>query len=584
MVGPVFFLELLLGSRRGRLNTFRWVIAGWLVLQFALFFSILCQAEAEAAPAEEMSQFINYYFQIFVAQHFILLLLATPVFVAGAITDEKASGTLQYLLTADLTSWEIVIGKFLGRMAQVALFGLVGWPLICFASGYGHLGMTAFLCTTLVLVLIFFALGAASIWASLRSKQTREAVLFIYLWIGTGALCIWGILAGIEATVWNFKPNSPVHLTLLRVSGVLSCLNPVHVLEPVWSRNDLHEFAGRLKITALFYGSVGALCLGWSVWRFRRTYLRQLETAGRPRKSRWTRATRAVDDEPIRWRERTAGRSLARWLWMGLIALLSAGSSAAIVYQDEPMLFLAQGFAVLVLASMVVGIRASGAVTGERERQTWDSLLLTPLETWEIIYDKVMGALDTLYPYLLAFGLPAVGLSFKAGPSAVTYTLSMLWLTWASMYYMGATGIWCSVRSGSSWRSLVTTLATGYGYGFVVLTLFALAYLWAGLVIGPVIAFFLLMIGIKDLTLGVVITTCIVSCVGLSWFLWRASDTKIAYARAWVETNERYGRTFVRSLSSALRKHYQRLEEQEREKKELVEQPEPVPPAAAASQ
>jgi hypothetical protein len=63
------------------------------------------------------------------------------------------------------------------------------------------------------------------------------------------------------------------------------------------------------------------------------------------------------------------------------------------------------------------------------------------------------------------------------------------------------------------------------------------------------------------------------SCVGISWFLWRASDAKIANARSWVETNERYGRTFVRSLTSALRKHYQRREEQQREKKELVEQP-----------
>src|SRR5262249_42940176 len=148
----------------------------------------------------------------------------------------------------------------------------------------------------------------------------------------------------------------------------------------------------------------------------------------------------------------------------GLLAALSGVSSALIVYNQEPTLFIFQGIAFLFLASLVAGVRTSGAITGERERQTWDSLLLTPLDTWDLIMDKADGALDILLPYFFAFAIPATLLALWMGIAAVIFTLSLLLLTWAAIYYMAATGIWCSARSKSSWRSLVATLTSGYGY------------------------------------------------------------------------------------------------------------------------
>jgi hypothetical protein len=95
MLGPVFSLELRLAVRRGRLNALRYVYGGWWVLQFALLFLMLFRSEIElASPRAGLGPFLNLSFQIFVAQHFIFLVLATPAFVAGAITDEKSQGTL----------------------------------------------------------------------------------------------------------------------------------------------------------------------------------------------------------------------------------------------------------------------------------------------------------------------------------------------------------------------------------------------------------------------------------------------------------------------------------------------------------
>src|SRR6266849_10494589 len=141
MLGPVFSLELRLAVRRGRWNAFRRLYGGWWLLQFAVMYVLIWQCETDGASGTVLGPLLNLCFQIVVAQQFVFLVLATPAAVAGAITDEKSQGTLQHLLTADLSSWEIVMGKFLGRMAQVGLMALVGWPVICFLAGYGHISL-----------------------------------------------------------------------------------------------------------------------------------------------------------------------------------------------------------------------------------------------------------------------------------------------------------------------------------------------------------------------------------------------------------------------------------------------------------
>ena len=118
MIGPVLGLELQQASRRGRLVTLWHLYATWLALQlFFMFASYSAEIEVRSRirtggtakrTALLTGEFITSYLEVFVAQHFALLLLATPTFVAGTITDEKTRGTLQFLLCAHVSSWEIV--------------------------------------------------------------------------------------------------------------------------------------------------------------------------------------------------------------------------------------------------------------------------------------------------------------------------------------------------------------------------------------------------------------------------------------------------------------------------------------------
>jgi ABC-type transport system involved in multi-copper enzyme maturation permease subunit len=130
--------------------------------------------------------------------------------------------------------------------------------------------------------------------------------------------------------------------------------------------------------------------------------------------------------------------------------------------------FFMQGLVVMLLAALVIAVRCSGAVSGEREKNTWEALLLTPLETKQLIRSKLWGIIGASWPYLLAYAAPALALSTISGVAGVLFTVLWLGVTWLAMFFVGGAGLWCSVKSKTSWRSLLSTLGISYVGGFIL--------------------------------------------------------------------------------------------------------------------
>src|SRR5262249_8297876 len=150
-------------------------------------------------------------------------------------------------------------------------------------------------------------------------------------------------------------------------------------------------------------------------------------------------------------------------------------STRWIIDEKEPVYYLVRGGLIGLFLSFIVGVRASGTISGERERSTWESLLLTPMDTWEIIEDKINGVLRSVDPFFAAFIVPAMVLSFDdkvSRVSSIGFTVSMILITWAAMVYMASAGVSSSALALSSWRSLVGTLVRGYAYCFGILVIF----------------------------------------------------------------------------------------------------------------
>jgi ABC-type transport system involved in multi-copper enzyme maturation permease subunit len=490
----------------------------------------------------------------------LILLLITPAFVAGAITDEKRRGTLQYLLLTDLEARHIILGKLMGRFAQVILVLLGGLPLFALLAGFGGVEPISLLFLLVGLILPVFGLCSVTLLASVWCRQTRDAVLGLYVVV---------VLAG---------------LVVLLVGGPLRYLDPIFVLQPAWGpagSHDLAEAGRRLAFGSIAWGIVGMVGIGLAIARLRPVHVRELESV-RQTATHWFAAEREpIDEEPVHWRERhveglapnASFRRVPQWLAITLIASATTLSSLAILYfslapgvtvsdvvrsllnlnvrkvaeslHEASTLFLLQSIVVMLLASLVVGIRCSGAVTAERERQTWEALLLTPLSAKSIIRGKMWGIMGASYWYLLAYAAPAVALSALGGPLALAYTVLWLGAAILAMYFIGAAGLWCSVRATDSWRSLLHTMAVGYVGGLSIYAVTSpIIFILAGIL--------LLMIAFIDLFLqtGVAMMCLrngayffrvfsITSSIALALIFWLLAKMFLARAQRWVADRDR---------------------------------------------
>ena len=239
---------------------------------------------------------------------------------------------------------------------------------------------------------------------------------------------------------------------------------------------------------------------------------------------------------------------------------------AWVAVHNQPYGLIAQGAIAGLTLSFLVAIRAAGSVSGERERKTWDSLLLTPLDTWDLVVDKRTGAVERFLPHLVAYALPAFIVAICLGFNAAAWTVAVIIIAFAQMYYMASTGVWCSVKASNSWRSLFATIASGYGYGIGLVAAFGFVYLFLSCTVLPFVYLFLRLIGIKDPSAdAVILTVTTVATVLTAFLLVRSGDTKVHYAKEWIDAQERYGRTITRSLTRALRSYAERKEQRRKQ-------------------
>src|SRR5580704_7896828 len=166
MLGPVFNAEMLRAGRRGRAHVLRWIYAGWLCLQLLYVFDATHTppnyGSPRPNPTKAAVEFGRQYRDLILSQQFLLIVLITPAFVAGAITDEKTRGTLQGLLTAYVTPADVVLGKLAARTAQVGILALAPLPLLALVSQYAGVTPEFLLALFAVTVLILFGLGGVS--------------------------------------------------------------------------------------------------------------------------------------------------------------------------------------------------------------------------------------------------------------------------------------------------------------------------------------------------------------------------------------------------------------------------------------
>lgn len=129
---------------------------------------------------------------------------------------------------------------------------------------------------------------------------------------------------------------------------------------------------------------------------------------------------------------------------------LSTDSAAARQLVD--FFFLGQ----YVLASLMAPTFAAGAISGEKERKTYEMLLASPLRPWAIVIGKMVASLTHLAVLIIA-SLPIIMLALPLGGVSLYEVLAAyLWLL-ISIILFGSIGLACSCGFRRTASSLVVS-------------------------------------------------------------------------------------------------------------------------------
>lgn len=157
---------------------------------------------------------------------------------------------------------------------------------------------------------------------------------------------------------------------------------------------------------------------------------------------------------------------------LALVALLNMYSTLAQVrvtaqVQYSNFLDLYLFVAVLEFAMLVFIMPAvtAGSISGERERQTLELMLTTPMTPAQIVMGKLASALSTMF-LLIVSSAPIISIVFVYGGVTGRDIILLVLCYTAAAFFSGSLGLYCSALFRK------TTMATVASYGLTALSLF----------------------------------------------------------------------------------------------------------------
>jgi ABC-type transport system involved in multi-copper enzyme maturation permease subunit len=332
-----------------------------------------------------------------------------------------------------------------------------------------------------------------------RRKLYAAVTLCLFLMLAFVGLACFGLtthlLNLLDAPLWPGEEPPTLGSTIL----LLNAGNPITaVTDVVYAVNGMNRAGGRTNLAtelpgilssyAWFHLSLAAICIVWSILRVRPIALKQSSAGTTASLFFWEHFRPSVGPFPMVWKEFFIdGRTRVNWLvWLAasILVLLSLGSglwvAGAVIYEHvervrapvpiglifddlrTPMniWFRAAGICVGCVTLLMIAVRASTSITSERERDTFDALVATPMSAHGILFGKLLGCLTSVRPgwvwagSMILLALATTGLHPLAVP-----LLIVSWFVYALFVTM--LGLAFSMFCKSSiWSALFTVLST----------------------------------------------------------------------------------------------------------------------------
>jgi ABC-type transport system involved in multi-copper enzyme maturation permease subunit len=492
LLGPIFFYDLIRTTRRGRYAVLRAVYATALLLFILALYRV--QPTLDRSPWSPttggLTRFAETFCYTFLAVQFLAVAVLTPAYVAGAIAEEKDRKTLEFLLATDVRDREIVLGKMASRVANLVLLVLTGLPILSLTQLWGGVDFGLLLAAFANTGLTLLTLAAVSMLASVYSRKARDAVVLAYLvaaaYVGLSVLAyLLNFFPSIIAwpVTWGTNPY-----TVGDVVSVFGAGNPglfcLGLREDIRTGVTLQQsLVTRTSAYAAFHLIVTVVCTCWAVLRLRPLALLDGLVKAKPRTGRrWRFRWRPRPGRnPLLWKEVWAEPGLSfNWFGKAILLLIILASlvpalwllgdfflrGANFVESNIPELANSVNVWVRIVGTLVacltllgVAVRAASSISGEHDRQTYDSLLTAPIDSDSLLFAKFLGSVLSVRRAWLWMCLVWLLGSVTGGLYAPTVPwLFLAWGVYAG--FVAVVGLWFSMTCRTTLRATVWTLLT----------------------------------------------------------------------------------------------------------------------------
>lgn len=456
-LGPCFFFDLVRSARKGRTTFVRVAYAGSLLI--VLYLVHRNYLREVGAGYNTLALFAERFVWTILSMQIGAVLILTPAYVAGSITEEKENRTFDMLLTTQFGRAEIVLGKLFSRLAQVAAVLLASLPIMSLAQMWGGIDFTMVLAVVAFTGLTLLSVGSISIAISSACRSSWAALVLSYvavLIVEVSLLCGAAIIAEIFSTL-QLRPYGPSQVfEILLVHAVLQACVILFCLWIACAKLGREPSPDPYLCPALHATSVAlpppigvALPPG-------------------PDSPDSFVFLPPIKGNPLVWKETYVGDwltpavafvllpALAIFLGMtiviivGELAMVAAGQPREILGRHGPpsATFIAVVICMAALMCLGAGFRATGSVIRERQEKTLDDLLAMPIERLEILWAKWWGSIRRTRWLAVCLGVTLVlGMVTRAlHPGSCLLFLGILS---AHIAFIVSLGLWLSVVARS---------------------------------------------------------------------------------------------------------------------------------------
>lgn len=431
-LGPVFRHEMLAAGRKRRYFFFRSLVGVGMLLLLAAGYAaarsflqidgaLRGQGGGDVLSISGLAYLTAFFYAQFAWATMIGVLVATPAVVAGAIAMERERRTIEYLFATDLRNSEIVLDKLVARLLTVGKLVLATLPVLAIFRLLGgvpgrlllaHFAMLASTATLTAAVSL-----AVGVWCERARDAVPRALGVVFLWlIALPLAMLFQAQLDRVGEGWSDTLSDWVFTPAVAALGITHPLLVLATSAGVGGGVLGIDVDGAVVATMIGAQLVAAgLLVALSVAVVRRVHLRALSSPGaRPKAPDSPAASRSpYESRPMLWKELFAASAKKRGvLWArrvgaALLALTVGGPLVAMLVANglgswsvDIEEYMATAVAMVSVCGSVLalsaGSRAAGLVTYERERDTWVSLLTTPLTGTDVIAAKTWG---NLYAY-----------------------------------------------------------------------------------------------------------------------------------------------------------------------------------------